>query len=112
MAGIKMWVKMTVWFLRKVFKLHWRCSGNVLEAKMRKLVNFKGNIKDFLLSSNLFQHHFSSSRLVNLALSLNAESCQPVRVIRGYKLQSPFAPEYGYRYDGKQQTFIFCNSFI
>lgn len=68
---------------------------------MWKLVNFVGNIKYFPLSFNLSKHHFSSSRVVNLALSLNAESRQPVRVIRGYKLQSPFAPEYGYRYDGK-----------
>lgn len=37
---------------------------------------------------------------MNLALSRNVESREPVRVIRGYKLQSPFAPEYGYRYDG------------
>lgn len=36
----------------------------------------------------------------NLALSLSVESKQPVRVIRGYKLDSPFAPEEGYRYDG------------
>ncbi|XP_062612005.1 uncharacterized protein LOC134273810 [Saccostrea cucullata] len=36
----------------------------------------------------------------NLALSKNVETKQPVRVIRGYKLTSPFAPEEGYRYDG------------
>lgn len=36
----------------------------------------------------------------NLALSLNVASRQPIRVIRGYKLDSPFAPEEGYRYDG------------
>lgn len=36
----------------------------------------------------------------NLALSISVESKQPVRVIRGYKLDSPFAPEEGYRYDG------------
>lgn len=36
----------------------------------------------------------------NLALSMSVESKQPVRVIRGYKLDSPFAPEEGYRYDG------------
>ncbi|XP_064602308.1 uncharacterized protein LOC135468152 [Liolophura sinensis] len=36
----------------------------------------------------------------NLALSRNVESGNPVRVIRGYKLRSPFAPEDGYRYDG------------
>ncbi|XP_033109775.1 E3 ubiquitin-protein ligase ORTHRUS 2-like [Anneissia japonica] len=37
---------------------------------------------------------------VNLALSRNAENGRPVRVIRGYKLDSPFAPDDGYRYDG------------
>lgn len=88
-------------WLPKTFHLHWCWSGKFLEAKMWKLVNFVGNIKYFPLSFNLSKHHFSSSRVVNLALSLNAESRQPVRVIRGYKLQSPFAPEYGYRYDGK-----------
>ncbi|CAL1546074.1 unnamed protein product [Lymnaea stagnalis] len=36
----------------------------------------------------------------NLALSKNVETGNPVRVIRGYKLDSPFAPEEGYRYDG------------
>ncbi|XP_005110144.1 E3 ubiquitin-protein ligase UHRF1 [Aplysia californica] len=36
----------------------------------------------------------------NLALSRNVETKNPVRVIRGYKLDSPFAPEEGYRYDG------------
>lgn len=36
----------------------------------------------------------------NLALSRNCELGRPVRVIRGYKLKSEFAPEEGYRYDG------------
>ncbi|XP_071491866.1 uncharacterized protein [Diadema antillarum] len=36
----------------------------------------------------------------NLALSKNVETRNPVRVIRGYKSDSPYAPEYGYRYDG------------
>ncbi|KAH9495482.1 E3 ubiquitin-protein ligase uhrf1 [Bulinus truncatus] len=36
----------------------------------------------------------------NLALLRNVETRNPVRVIRGYKLNSPFAPEEGYRYDG------------
>ncbi|XP_037070358.1 E3 ubiquitin-protein ligase UHRF1-like [Pollicipes pollicipes] len=36
----------------------------------------------------------------NLALSRNVETRTPVRVIRGYKLRSPYAPEQGYRYDG------------
>ncbi|RUS80453.1 hypothetical protein EGW08_011769 [Elysia chlorotica] len=36
----------------------------------------------------------------NLALSRSVETKNPVRVIRGYKLSSQFAPEEGYRYDG------------
>ncbi|XP_060082694.1 uncharacterized protein LOC132561985 [Ylistrum balloti] len=40
----------------------------------------------------------------NLALSRNVTSGHPVRVIRGYKLKSPFAPEEGYRYDGMYQV--------
>ncbi|XP_022109613.1 E3 ubiquitin-protein ligase UHRF1-like isoform X2 [Acanthaster planci] len=36
----------------------------------------------------------------NLALTRNIEFKRPVRVIRGYKLDSPYAPEEGYRYDG------------
>ncbi|GBN86480.1 E3 ubiquitin-protein ligase UHRF1 [Araneus ventricosus] len=36
----------------------------------------------------------------NLALARNVESGLPVRVLRGYKLRSNYAPEEGYRYDG------------
>ncbi|XP_066304798.1 uncharacterized protein [Branchiostoma lanceolatum] len=36
----------------------------------------------------------------NLALSVSVETRRPVRVMRGYKLDSAFAPEEGYRYDG------------
>nr|CAH0112559.1 unnamed protein product [Daphnia galeata] len=36
----------------------------------------------------------------NLALSLNIETRKPVRVIRGYKADTEFTPEFGYRYDG------------
>ncbi|XP_072023603.1 uncharacterized protein [Amphiura filiformis] len=36
----------------------------------------------------------------NMALSKNVENRRPVRVIRGFKLHSPFAPDEGYRYDG------------
>ncbi|XP_054287272.1 uncharacterized protein LOC129003074 [Macrosteles quadrilineatus] len=37
---------------------------------------------------------------VNAHLALNVENHRPVRVIRGYKLPGPYAPEEGYRYDG------------
>jgi hypothetical protein len=43
----------------------------------------------------------------NLALSLNIETRKPVRVIRGYKANTEFTPEYGYRYDGKKQNNFF-----
>ena len=36
----------------------------------------------------------------NLALSQSVKTGNPVRVIRGYKLPTIFAPESGYRYDG------------
>lgn len=38
----------------------------------------------------------------NLALSKNVDNRKPVRVVRGFKLTSPYAPAEGYRYDGKQ----------
>ncbi|XP_067658495.1 uncharacterized protein [Haliotis asinina] len=46
----------------------------------------------------------------NLALSKNCENGNPVRVIRGYKLDSPFAPEEGYRYDGIYTVEKFWNT--
>ncbi|KAG8802885.1 hypothetical protein FRC17_006324 [Serendipita sp. 399] len=36
----------------------------------------------------------------NRALQISCETRNPVRVIRGYKLPSIYAPETGYRYDG------------
>ncbi|RUS13915.1 PUA-like domain-containing protein [Endogone sp. FLAS-F59071] len=36
----------------------------------------------------------------NKALKISYETKKPVRVIRGYKLNSPYAPDEGYRYDG------------
>ncbi|CAG8503969.1 12194_t:CDS:2 [Ambispora gerdemannii] len=37
---------------------------------------------------------------LNLALKVSCDTGRPVRVIRGYKLNSPYAPVSGYRYDG------------
>ena len=37
----------------------------------------------------------------NLSLSRSCETGTPIRVVRGYKLRGPYAPEEGYRYDGK-----------
>jgi putative restriction endonuclease len=36
----------------------------------------------------------------NLALAVNRKEGLPVRVIRGAELDSPYAPERGFRYDG------------
>ncbi|GBE77914.1 hypothetical protein SCP_0107960 [Sparassis crispa] len=36
----------------------------------------------------------------NMALMKSCETKKPVRVIRGFKLRSPYAPSRGYRYDG------------
>ncbi|KAJ7038165.1 PUA-like domain-containing protein [Mycena alexandri] len=36
----------------------------------------------------------------NKSLKISSESKKPIRVIRGYKLHSPYAPYEGYRYDG------------
>ncbi|EGO03458.1 hypothetical protein SERLA73DRAFT_69325 [Serpula lacrymans var. lacrymans S7.3] len=45
-------------------------------------------------SDQTFENHF------NKALKKSAETRKPVRVIRGYKAMSSFAPKEGYRYDG------------
>ncbi|TRM66362.1 PUA-like domain-containing protein [Schizophyllum amplum] len=45
-------------------------------------------------SDQTFDNHF------NAALKRSCDNKRPVRVIRGFKLHSPFAPAEGYRYDG------------
>ncbi|KAJ1302291.1 hypothetical protein OPQ81_001108 [Rhizoctonia solani] len=45
-------------------------------------------------SHQSFEHSF------NKALKISSETRKPVRVIRGFKLPSVYAPEAGYRYDG------------
>jgi len=37
---------------------------------------------------------------VNAALRKSVSTKKPLRVLRGFKNPSPFAPETGYRYDG------------
>lgn len=44
--------------------------------------------------------HQSFDNPLNAALKRSAETRNPVRVIRGFKLQSKYAPPTGYRYDG------------
>lgn len=36
----------------------------------------------------------------NAGMRVNKQRRLPVRVVRGYKLRSPYAPAHGYRYDG------------
>ncbi|KAF7339443.1 E3 ubiquitin-protein ligase ORTHRUS 5 [Mycena sanguinolenta] len=45
-------------------------------------------------SDQTFENNF------NKALKISAETKKPVRVIRGFKVDSPYAPYEGYRYDG------------
>ncbi|KAL5518903.1 hypothetical protein ACEPAH_586 [Sanghuangporus vaninii] len=45
-------------------------------------------------SDQTFENHF------NRSLLKSSQTKRPVRVIRGYKSHSPFAPVEGYRYDG------------
>jgi len=40
----------------------------------------------------------------NKALKISASTGRPVRVVRGHKLDSPYAPPEGYRYDGLYQV--------
>ncbi|KAF8203627.1 PUA-like domain-containing protein [Pholiota molesta] len=45
-------------------------------------------------SDQTFENNF------NRMLKKSCETKKPIRVVRGYKLQSPYAPSEGYRYDG------------
>ena len=48
----------------------------------------------------------------NQALKTSSETGFPIRVIRGYKSDSVFAPEEGYRYDGRCQLFTPLYSYV
>jgi len=63
----------------------------------RDLKGTKSNPKNLRTAA---QSKDQTMSMANLALSLNVTNRQPVRVVRGYKNKSQFAPEYGYRYDG------------
>lgn len=63
----------------------------------RDLKGTKANPKNLRTAPQSKDQTFTK---MNLALSRNVETRHPVRVIRGYKCPSEFAPEYGYRYDG------------
>lgn len=63
----------------------------------RDLKGTKANPKNLRTAPQSKDQYLSRG---NLALSRSVESGKPVRVIRGYKLNSLYAPEEGYRYDG------------
>lgn len=46
------------------------------------------------------QVHDQKWHRANAGMVQNRDLGVPVRVIRGFKLQSPYAPPHGYRYDG------------
>ncbi|ORX41032.1 PUA-like domain-containing protein [Kockovaella imperatae] len=64
----------------------------------RDLKGTKNNPKNLRTAPQTSDQSFSNPK--NAALKRSAETRQPVRVIRGFKLDSPYAPLGGYRYDG------------
>jgi E3 ubiquitin-protein ligase UHRF1 len=69
----------------------------------RALKGTKGNPKNLRTAPQSKDQTLTKG---NLALSLNIETRISVRVIRGYKANTEFTPEYGYRYDGKKHVTI------
>ncbi|KAH9460630.1 hypothetical protein MJO28_003667 [Puccinia striiformis f. sp. tritici] len=63
----------------------------------RALSGTPGNPKNLRTAPQSSDQEFTA---VNASLRLSCELRNPVRVIRGYKNHSPFAPDEGYRYDG------------
>ncbi|KAK8850496.1 hypothetical protein IAR55_004414 [Kwoniella newhampshirensis] len=64
----------------------------------RDLKGTKQNPKNLRTAPQTSHQTFDNA--LNAALKKSAETRYPVRVIRGFKLQSPYAPPTGYRYDG------------
>ncbi|CAL1695903.1 unnamed protein product [Somion occarium] len=64
----------------------------------RDLKGTKNNPKNLRTAEQSSDQTFENSG--NKALKKSVETRKPVRVIRGYKLQSEYAPAEGYRYDG------------
>jgi E3 ubiquitin-protein ligase UHRF1 len=63
----------------------------------RALSGTPGNPKNLRTAPQSSDQEFTA---MNASLRLSCELKNSVRVIRGYKNHSPFAPEDGYRYDG------------
>ncbi|KAF8516217.1 PUA-like domain-containing protein [Hysterangium stoloniferum] len=64
----------------------------------RDLKGTKANPKNLRTAPQSCDQSFDNP--MNAALKRSVKTKKPVRVIRGYKLRSPYAPETGYRYDG------------
>ncbi|KAI9513217.1 PUA-like domain-containing protein [Russula earlei] len=64
----------------------------------RALKGTKSNPKNLRTAPQSSDQSFENP--FNKALKISSETGKPVRVIRGYKLNSPYAPVEGYRYDG------------
>ncbi|CAK9786547.1 unnamed protein product [Cutaneotrichosporon oleaginosum] len=64
----------------------------------RDLKGTRDKPKNLRTAPQTFDQSFDNN--FNAALKTSAETKNPVRVIRGFKLESPYAPSEGYRYDG------------
>ncbi|KAF8501919.1 PUA-like domain-containing protein [Gautieria morchelliformis] len=64
----------------------------------RDLKGTKANPKNLRTAPQSCDQTFDNP--MNAALKKSSETKKPVRVIRGFKLNSPYAPDSGYRYDG------------
>jgi len=64
----------------------------------RALRGTKSNPKNLRTAPQSSDQNFENPS--NRALKVSSETGKPVRVIRGFKLDSPYAPSEGYRYDG------------
>ncbi|KAG8678813.1 hypothetical protein FRC09_019520, partial [Ceratobasidium sp. 395] len=64
----------------------------------RDLKGTKANPKNLRTAPQSSHQTFENS--FNKALKVSSETKKPVRVIRGFKLPSKYAPKTGYRYDG------------
>ncbi|KAF7791834.1 hypothetical protein EIP86_002858 [Pleurotus ostreatoroseus] len=69
-----------------------------LFTRGRDLKGTKNNPKNLRTAPQSSDQTFDNS--FNNALLLSVETKKPIRVIRGYKLKSQYAPPEGYRYDG------------
>ncbi|KAH9994137.1 PUA-like domain-containing protein [Russula compacta] len=64
----------------------------------RALKGTKANPKNLRTAPQSSDQSFENA--FNKGLKISSETGKPVRVIRGFKLDSPYAPLEGYRYDG------------